>query len=186
VIDLVYGKLRVSDDRVCVSQRGFYLLRKGLMATLGLPRSEVVLDAKLPSSVLDQDARSIWASIRDSVQARSWPKLGRPRWLVALLTAVSLTTFFGLWSISHWLLGLCGALLVAHITVRATRRFCARVPRRYALVRALVPFAVTSEAIAWTRDQVAALVKKLVIEQLGLKPGQYWEEAHFVKDLGMG
>ena len=186
VIDLVYGKLRASDERVCVSQRGFYLLRKGLMTTLGLMRSEVALDSKLPDSVLDQDARTIWASIRDSVQARSWPKLGRPRWMVVLFTLVSLTTFVGLWSVSHWLLGILGAWLVAFVCVVTTRGFCSRFPRRYARVRDLVPFAVTSEAIAWTRDQVAALVKRLVIEQLGLKPGEYWENAHFVKDLGMG
>jgi hypothetical protein len=57
---------------------------------------------------------------------------------------------------------------------------------RFSKIRALVPFAVTSDAIAWTRDQVASLVKKLVIEQLGLREEQYREDAHFVKDLGMG
>jgi len=186
VIDLVYGKLRTSDEQVCVSQRGFYLLRKGLMTTLGLRRSEVALDSKLPDAVLDQDARSIWARIRDSVQARTWPKLGRPRWMVGALWAGSLATFAGVWAVSHWLSAVVCGLLVAHVAARATGRFRSRVPHRYSRVRDLVPFAVTSEAIAWTRDQVAALVKKLVIEQLGLKPGEYWEDAHFGKDLGMG
>jgi len=110
VIDLVYGKLRASDQRVCVSQRGFHILRKGLMSTLGLARSAVALDARLPRSVMGKDARGIWASIRDSVQARSWPRLGRPRWLVALLTAVSLATCAGLWLVSHWLVGVLGGL----------------------------------------------------------------------------
>jgi hypothetical protein len=32
---------------------------------------------------------------------------------------------------------------------------------------------------------VAALVKKLVIEQLGLHEGQYGEDGHFVEDFGM-
>jgi len=90
-----------------------------------------------------------------------------------------------LWLVSHWLVGVLGGLLVAHVTVRASRRFCCHIPHRYWRVRDLVPFAVTSEAIAWTRDQVACLVKKLVIEQLGLKPGEYREDANFVKDLGV-
>jgi hypothetical protein len=36
VIDLVLGKLRTTDEQVCVSQRAFYLLRKGLSRTLGV------------------------------------------------------------------------------------------------------------------------------------------------------
>ncbi len=31
-VDLIFGKLRASDERVCVSRRAFYLLRKGLIA----------------------------------------------------------------------------------------------------------------------------------------------------------
>ena len=141
---------------------------------------------KLPDSVLDQNARTTWAQIRDSVKARSWPKLGRPRWMVGVMWVGSLATFAGVWAVSHWLLGIICGLLVAPVAARATCRFRSCVPHRYSCVRDLVPFAVTSEAIAWTRDQVAALVKKLVIEELGLKPGDYWEDAHFVKDLGMG
>lgn len=52
-------------------------------------------------------------------------------------------------------------------------------------MRDLVPFAVTSDEIAWTRDQVAAIVKDLVKEQLGVSEEQYREDASFIADFGM-
>ena len=61
-----------------------------------------------------------------------------------------------------------------------------RIPRRFARIRNLVPYATTSEAVAWSRDQVAALVKKLVVEMLGLREADYREDLHFIDDLGMG
>jgi len=37
----------------------------------------------------------------------------------------------------------------------------------------------------WTRPEVASDVKMIVIEQLGLKEKQYWEEARFIEDFGI-
>jgi len=48
-----------------------------------------------------------------------------------------------------------------------------------------VPFAVTSEQISWSPDEIAAQVKKIVMEQLGVNEDQYRTDAHFVYDFGM-
>jgi len=76
-------------------------------------------------------------------------------------------------------------LLIGCAGVRFTRRFENKIPRRHSKVRDLVPFAVTSDEIAWTRDQVAAIVKDLVKEQLGVSEEQYREDASFIADFGM-
>ncbi len=44
VVELIFGKLRSTEERVCVSQRAFYLLRKGLARTLGVSRRSVALE----------------------------------------------------------------------------------------------------------------------------------------------
>ncbi len=185
LIELVHGKLQITDQRTCIRQRGFYVLRRGLMSTLGLKRSDVTLDARLADLGVPLDARTVWVSLRDAVQARSWPELVRPPWLRVLLLTISLLTFAGICFASHWLLGLCGAGVVASISAKSTLGFRSHIPPKYSRVRDLIPFAVTSEGIAWNRDQIAALVQQLVIEQLDLKPGVYREDAHFVKDLGL-
>ncbi len=185
VIDLIHGKLRASDERVCVSQRAFYLLRKGLKQTLGVSRRSVTLGADVRSFAKGRSEREVWDDLKSSTQARSWPALARPGWMVGALWLVSVGTFCGLNAVVGWILAAVCAALVAVAATRCTQRFRSRIPARYSQVRKLVPFAVTSDAIAWTRDQVASLVAKLVIEQLGLREGQYREDAHFVKDLGL-
>lgn len=186
VIDLIFGKLRASDERVCVSQRAFYLLRKGLTRTSGVGRRSVVPDADLRSFTSGRSEREVWDDLKNAIEARTWPALARPAWLAALLWLLSLGALCGLTAAVHWTAGAACALLIAFVGSRLTRPFRSRIPARYAHLRNLVPFAVTSNAIAWTRDQVASQVRKLVIEQLGLREKEYREDAHFVKDLGMG
>jgi acyl carrier protein len=185
VIDLIFGKLQASDERVCVSQRAFYLLRKGLTQTLGVRRRIVVLNSDVRSFTAGRSERQVWDDLKAAVQARSWPALARPIWLVAILWFLAIGMFFSLLTAFHWVVAGNGALVVAFVATWSTRPFRSCIPARFSHLRSLVPFAVTSDAIAWTRDQVASLVKKLVIEQLGLREGQYREDAHFVKDLGM-
>lgn len=186
VTALIFGKLRASDQRACVSQRAFYLLRQGLIQTLGVARRSVGLSADIRSFVVGRSEREVWQDVKTIVQARSWPSLARPTWLVAILWLLCLGTFAGLITVTHSLfISLVCTLLVAFGAVRITRPLRSRIPDRYSQLHNLVPFAATSDAIAWTRDQVASLVRNLVIKQLGLREGQYREDAHFVKDLGM-
>lgn len=186
LIGLVFGKLRAGDERVCVSQRAFYLLRKGLTRTLGVSRRRVYLTADIRSFTGGRSEIAIWHDLKTAVQARSWPALARPRWLTASMWILSLGTFCALIAYFHWVIAVGCTVFVAHVSNRLTRPFRSCIPPRYSRLRDLVPFAVTSDAIFWTRDQVATLIRKLVIEQLGLREGQYREDAHFVKDLGLG
>ena len=61
VIDLVVGKLRASDERVCISQRVFHLLRKGLTRTFGVSRRKVELAADIRSFTAGKSERSMSA-----------------------------------------------------------------------------------------------------------------------------
>ncbi|MBI5684747.1 MAG: hypothetical protein HZC54_06675 [Verrucomicrobia bacterium] len=185
LIDLIFAKLRASNERVCVSQRAFYLLRKGLKGTLGVARRNVTLDTDIRSFVAGRPDREVWNDLKNAVQARSWPKLERPLWLVGGIWILSILTFCGFFAAGHLLTSVVCTVLVAFLGTRLTRPYGTLIPRRYTRVRELVPFVATSDAISWTRDQVATLVKKTVIEILGLKDGVYREDAHFVKDLGI-
>ena len=184
VIDLIFGKLRSSDDQVCVSQRAFYLLRIGLARTLGASRRSVTLGTDVRSLLVGRSEREMWHDLKATVHARSWPALVRLAWVEASLWVPSLGIFGALWAALPWYVAAGGTGLVAFLTDRMTHPLRSRIPARFSTIRALVPFAATSDAFVWTRDQVGSLVKKLVIKQLGLKEDQYREDAHFVKDLG--
>jgi acyl carrier protein len=186
VVELVFGKLRASDEQVCVSQRAFYLLRKGMARTLGVSRRSVALGADVRSFAVGRSQREVWNDLKDAVEARSWPALARPWWLVLGLWLLTLAVFSASLRAFPWYVAAACAGFVAFVADRLTEPLRSCIPRRFSTVRALVPFAVTSDAVSWTRDQVASLVKRLVIDQLGLREDQYREDAHFVKDLGMG
>ncbi len=183
VIDLVFGKLRTSDERVCVTQRAFYLIRKGLIRALSVSRT---IHSEIRLLTKGKSEPQVWEDLKNAVGARSWPALVRPGWLVACLWLVSASIFGALLLHYHWLFAAAGAGVAAMIGSRLTVRYRTCIPGPYSRVDKLAPMAATSEAIVWTRDQVAAVVKKLVIEQLGLREKHYREEADFVKELGMG
>ena len=185
VIDMVLGKLRASEDAGCVSQRGFYVLRKALTETLGIERSSVTLGLDIGSLVSEKSDRAIWESLKVATDARSWPSLVRPRWLVVSLWLLTGIVLVGLFRVTDPAIAWVGALLIGCVGVRFTRRFENQIPRTYSKVRELVPFAVTSGKVSWSRAEVATLVKKLVMEQLGVSEEQYREDAHFIEDFGM-
>ena len=44
---------------------------------------------------------------------------------------------------------------------------------------------VVKSGEAWTRDEIASVVKQIVVEQLGLREDEYGEDKRFVEDLGV-
>lgn len=44
----------------------------------------------------------------------------------------------------------------------------------------------SSDCVTWSREEVSVLLKQIVQEQFGVSDEQYSEDAHFIKDLGMG
>lgn len=83
--------------------------------------------------------------------------------------------------------GIIGTLLCGYLLEKITRPFKNRIPLYAGSLKDLVPFAQTSEDMIWSnrRNEVANIVKKLIIKQLGLDESDYFEDARFVEDLGM-
>lgn len=186
VIDVVFSKLKATDAKVCVSQRAFYLLRRAVMETLTVSRSVLSLDADLRSLVEQKKHPQFWNEVKGRLKVRSWPPLARPTWITATLATASILLFLGLLPLVHWGLAVGAGGFFAVTAQRSSEHLRRQIPHNRCSMRRLVPYAVTSDYIAWTREQVALLVRKIIIEQLGLREGQYREDAHFVKDLGIG
>lgn len=91
--DIIFSKLQATDERVCQSQRSFYVLRRALMRQFGLRRGEVTLDRKLREFIPRERERDLWPALKEAVQARSWPRLVRSRRLVRGCQAVGTALF---------------------------------------------------------------------------------------------
>lgn len=208
LIDLVMRKLPQGGDPACASQRAFHLLRRALVRTTTLKHEEIRLGTELPMPEDGAARVAFWSRLRSEVGARSWPDPVRPRSLFAVMSISTVAAFFGglllmmndalartLDRIPYLhqddlgpaalLLGAAVAVFIGKFLARITRRFRTLLPRGARTVGGLVPYAMTSDSVAWSRDEVAKKVRTLVIEQLGLKDEHYSEDADFIRELGM-
>jgi acyl carrier protein len=185
VIALVLGKIQTSGTEGCLSQRGFYVLRRALTETLGIDRRDVTLDTGVRSLSFGRSEPELWEILKGATKARSWPSLVRPRWLVWCLWLLTGVVLLGLFEVTAPVLAWAGAILAGGAGILMTSRFENRIPKAYSRLRDLVPFAVTSSEISWSPDDVARQVKEIVMDQLGVSEDVYREDAHFVHDFGM-
>jgi acyl carrier protein len=195
VSDLIFSKLQTTDAAVCQSQRAFYILRNAFMRTFSLRRSDVSLDMGFRSLIPREEERAAWPRLQAAVSSRHWPDLSRPIWMMRLIAASSLALVALAVCVSlrlHWgltvglITGVALAIVFAVLAARFTIPFKQCIPARLRTVRDLVPIAITSDKVTWTREQVSALVKKVVMEQLGVPESRYTEDSHFIDDFGMG
>lgn len=185
VIALVLGKIQTSGTKGCLSQRGFYVLRRALTEELGIDRRAVTLDTAVRSLSSGKSDPELWESLKSATKARRWPSLVRPGLLVGCLWLLTGTLLIGLFQVTSPEVALAGALISGIAGVLLTRRFENRIPPAYSRVRDLVPFAITSSEVSWSPEDVARQVKQIVMDQLGVSEEMYREDAHFVHDFGM-
>jgi len=194
--DLIFSKLQSTDQHVCQSQRAFYLLRKAVMRQFGLPRTVVTPNMSFRTLIPPEKEKDVWSDFKSSIHARSWPGLVCPQWLLwstrVSACGVSAAVFYILWisfpigAENAAMIGAVALIVASILGAKATRRFKTRIPARFRRIRDIVPFAVTSDQVKWTRGQVSALVKQVVLQQLAIPETKYREDAHFIKDLGLG
>jgi len=183
--DVIYGKLRVTDKTRCLTQRAFYVLRRALMEILELKREEVTLDLRFRDFVPKQIRKKFWNQLQSATKARRFPDLARPWWLTLLMTAIGLALFIVCAGSFGYLPATALIIVFSIVCAKLTRPFRIYISWEFKTVRDLVPAAMASNEVEWTREQVSGLVKKIVIEQLGISEIDYSEDASFVKDYRM-
>lgn len=192
VIDLILSKLETAQETGCLSQRAFYLVRRTLTEHVGVARRAITADTELRTLIGRNRAAQLWPTLERAVQARVWPALARPALLVAALYTLGCAVFVGAFFAALPTGVIEGAgfafvvtLVFAVAVTLAIERYQTRIPDELRQIRDLIPYAGTSDQIAWTREKVSLIVKMLVIEQLGLSESDYHEDARFAEDLGM-
>jgi acyl carrier protein len=204
VIDLIYSKLKKADERVCRSQRAFYMIRKVLRQTFGLERKRITPDMRFRDFIPKSREKEVWEQMRATLGPRDWPELVRPSWMSSSLIAIGLAVFGATavgtilllrgigtqdWRDFALLSASTGVVLTTFFGVVAallTRPYCIYIPARITSIRDVIPCAITSGRMTgWTREDVAIVVKRLTMEQLGLQESDYTEDSRFVEDFNM-
>jgi len=206
VIDLIFSKLKTAEESICRSQRAFYIIRNALLQRLGLDRKAIRPDSRLRDLIPQSQEQQVWEEIRQAVAPRDWPELVRPVWMSRLLLTVGFAVFIvtvlvgireslqagsspqeGVSLVMFSILGgIALSLAFGFVAAVLTRPFQIHVSPCFISIRDLIPYAITSDRMpGWTREDVAAVVKRLTMEQLGLDEASYTEDSLFVEDFNM-
>ncbi len=209
LIDLVMGKVGRPDRAACLTQRAFHRLRASLLRSTRLARGEIRLEATMTSLLPTRSRTQLLHQVIDDVGLTEQPKLVRPLRLVKVLSGLSLVLgaaaavillrakpSSNLWTNlaidSPIFSGLIATILCGWVFALLTRNLRNDFKPAMATVGGFArwivahgPEVVDAPPGQWSREQVAAKVREIVIDVLGCEK-QYREDAHFVKELGMG
>ena len=198
VTDYVLTRLTVSDEASCLSQQAFYFLRGKLVQYLHLSRRELRPSTRLESVILIENRRLVWDSLKSQIGPAAIPNLARPMWLVSLLSLITLFAFIS--TVIHarnnlnvgtnfaFFFGLLVTLFVGFGGAVVTRPFKRHFRRGYECAGDLAKYLIMSsphsfkvEKKGWSREQVALVVREIIIDEIGTK--DFTEDSHFIKDM---
>jgi len=203
LIDAVWRKVAHADAQGCLTQRTFNLLRAALLQAFPLKRRDVKPTTRMGDLVPKADRNQLREQLAATLRTDPFPELVRPQWLVVLLTAPCLAAGIGVvvtllrlapslnWGTTAFA-GAVTAVVFGYLTTLATHNLRSEFPPLIATVGDLsrwiiahtLDLAGPGPARNWTREQVAARVREIVIEQLD-SATTYREDAGFIEDLGM-
>ena len=202
LIDCVVKKVGRREATACLTQRSFNLLRAALLRELPLKRKDVFPAASLATLIPEPDRLRVLERLASALGTGPFPALVRPRWLVRVLIGAAVAMGIGLAVVLRKLVpgmspgsaitgGFLAMPVVGFIAQRATRRWAIKFPPTTATVGDLARFVMAHKrdlgaagSPGWTREQVAARVREIVIEHLNCAD-IYREDASFIQDLGM-
>ena len=202
LVEVVMRTVAPADSSACLTQRAFNLLRQALLRHLPLKRRAIAPSVRLAEIVPKPNRAALLENLASELKTEPLPDLVRPQWLVNLLIAQSLAAGLAVGLVSPRLLAnptgtVCfwvGAFIAVLVLVCgwiATARSCVEFPPGTTTVGDLSRWILAHKSDLanrtpgrWTREQVAARVREIVIEHLGCG-NRYREDALFIEDLGV-
>ena len=194
VTDYVFSQVKVANGSSCISQQAFYFLRKKFVAVFGVRREDFRPEIELDRLITFERRREKWLMLKNELEAPSLPTLARPVWLFSTLSLSTVCVFViaCVYALNRdssastsFFFGLCIAILVGYIGAVATRPLQRHFRKRYKHARDLAQFLATHNPGCfkpeWTRDQVAKTVRKIIIEETGIR--DFNDDSHFIKDM---
>jgi hypothetical protein len=177
LIDLILAKVESGEPTGCMSQQAFHLIRRAAQRSFGLPRQSISPNSKLEEIVPRKLRYARWKGFGTNIGAVSWPELKRSRvtFVVLALLAVAVFVFTSAQlaetGLANVLLSLTLAIAFSIGLVWITRPLKRTFPVSCLTVADLVewiiaenPQVIRHEPKDWTRERVAATVRRLIVE----------------------
>jgi hypothetical protein len=186
----VLSQLRLATESRCMTQQAFYLVRKEFVPVLGIRRSEFHPRANLERLIPIHARKEIWTTLRVRLGDHALLDLVRPPWLFSLLSfatiAIGVATFVTFASndfafLLSALMSISFGYGAAVLTRPLKRNFRSGYEQAGALAKHLALHSPHRFKKEWTREEVAQLVRQIVIDQTGVE--NFTEDSRFVEDM---
>ena len=193
VAEYISSQLAESGQRSCLTQQAFYFLRGKFKAFLDVSRSDFKPDTRLEDLVPLDRRRKVWADIQSQVGPAAIPDLARPVWLFSLLVFLTIATlvvvprygFRDSLGSTSFLFGLFAALLVGYGGAVVTRSMKRNFRREYQCAGDVAKYLSVHRPQSfkkdWTKEEVAGVVREIIIDETGVK--DFTEDSHFINDM---
>lgn len=193
LVDVVYSKLRHKDYDFCLSQHGFYVVRRILVDELALKRSQIKPETKLEDVIPRTNRNELWGRVMALINASdtTHSSLVRPEWVVWVATFVLFGTAYVAYTVWGWgsivvtvPVGIAATILGARITAPLKQELPDDLNQVKDLIR-FVPKLNTNTQSKWSKDEVFQKIRQITVEQLGVEESEVTLETDYVKDLGI-
>jgi hypothetical protein len=141
-----------------------------------------------------QHRRETWMKMQSNLGESALPSLARPFWLFSSLSFLSVLALViaSIYALQHdvgsstsLLLGVLAAIVVAFLAAVVSRPWQRNFRKGFECAGDLAKYLVVhnprSFKKVWTREQVAAVVKEIIVDETGVK--DFSEDSHFIKDM---
>jgi acyl carrier protein len=198
LIDLVMSKVETTTTDVCLTHRSFNLLRGFFLRRSHLQRRQIKPDTSLHETILRVERRQLLQQLATDLAIPTPVGLVRPEWLKAMLFFIAVAAGLAAFACSTWYgpaafpIAALALLATALTGVAVTSSWRTEFPKELRTMGQLARWVMTHKSdlanersSRWTRHQIAARVREIVIKQLRCE-SSYREDAHFIKELGLG
>jgi hypothetical protein len=198
VIDFIFSQVETSNEFSCLSQQSFYFLRERFVPFLNLPRKDFRPKTQLESLFPIENRKLVWERLKTEIGDSVLPELARPVWLVLFLTlltiVVSIYSFIylrwnydfgiGISSFSALLISITFGYVSGILTTPLKQHFRRNHKQVGDIAKYLIlhkPQSFKKERKNWTREQIAVVVREIIIEETGVT--EFTEDSDFINDM---
>lgn len=194
------GEAGAEEDRACLNQRAFHVLRRSFMKVLLIPRKSFrpktplkgLLPLRNPQKPFLMNRKRGWRRLQED-SGFFFPELTRsvPCLLFMAIAAVSMLAyglFPAAWQTENsiWirLLFSTAVLCMVETFSRPLKR---QFPKGCQTVGELIQYVSSRYSYRlgkWRREEVAGFVRQIIVEQMGTD--RFTEDSRFVEDIGIG
>lgn len=181
----VYTRVRKSENDPCLSQKGFYKLRKIITETFNVKRNAIKPDADL-TELLGDNIKYNWKLLKNSIGVKDFPHLKRSNALfyIAVLVLPLITVTPLLFNNAPIDLILISFGLISILLNSMTYKMANVIPAEYRRVSSLIPYVECNKNTIWEKEVIIQRIIEITSEQFGIPVEQINKNSHFVQELG--